>query len=352
MKIFIHPSQARLASLHKGVLTFYDISGPTPQKLTSAKAPQGHRIAACGAYTAVLAGKSAPAGASISSAKILRFGWDGSELPSIPVGEVDKCGLSLNTDGSRLVVTNWRACEVTLYDTASAKPLGAAGESIPSGASISPDGTKIICGTADQGSGAILWFDPSKIEKGKMAMEKLKPPKPSPGLDDAPYFSVWSKDGSLVAISNQSWGGRGLFVYDGISKTPLWSMSLDAGGGDEEDEEAGAENWYPMPLGFSEDGSMLFAAEVGAIRAYRARSGEKLKALPAKNGDGSSGFAVQSSQNRLWLAGDEPEALAFDSTWLAAPAPTKTATKKAAAKTTAKKKTAATKKTAAKKNAG
>lgn len=334
MKIALDRSQSRLALLEGGALVFYDVSGSAAQKLHEVKVAQGRRVGSCDSYVAVLAGKLAPAGASVASAKVLRFSWDGSELAALPVGEVDKCGLSLSADGTRLVLTDWRSCRVTLFDTAGGAKLGAAGESIPSGASISPDGKRIICGTADQGSGAILAFDPSAIADGKMAMEKLKAPKPSPGLDDAPYFSVWSDDGTLVAISNQSWGGRGIFVYDGLTKAPLWSVSLEPG---EEEEEEDAEGWYPMPLSFSRDASLLFAAEAGAIRAYRARSGENLGSIAAANGDGSAGFCVQSAQKRLWLAGAKPVALSMDERWLNPPAEKKSASKTAAKKSPAKK---------------
>lgn len=304
MKIALDPTQTRLAVLDRAALTFYDVEGGVAKKQLSAAAPMGKHLAACAAYVAVLAGKISPSGASVTRAKVLRFRWDGSELPSISVGSVDKWGLSSTADGGRLVVTDWGTCRVTLFDD-SAKKLGAAGRNIPSGASISPDGTRVVCGTADQGSGAILGFDPHQITDGVMAMRALKPPKPSPGLDDAPYFSTWSRDGSLVAISNQSWGGRGVFVYDGVKLEPLWSLRIEVD--DEEGEEP--DRWFPQPLAFSSKGAVLFVAQSGSIEFYDAPTGRRLGAVKASNGDGSAGFAVQDAAKRLWLPGAKPQAI-------------------------------------------
>lgn len=329
MKLAIDSTQTRLAISDGKTLTFYEIDGDVAKKLLSIDAPQGRHVASCPAYVAVLSGKLSAAGASVTKATVLRFRWDGSALPPISVGEVDRRGLSFTADGTRCVVTDWRSCRVTLFDD-SAQKLGAAGRSIPSGASISPDGTRIICGTADQGSGAILTFDPKQITEGVLAMRTLKPPKPSPGLDDAPYFSTWSRDGSLVAISNHSWGGRGVFIYDGNSLEPLWSLKLAV---EEEDEDEEPDHWFPQPLAFSSDGKVLFVAQSGAIALHDAHSGANLGTVKAPNGDGSAGFAVQDAAKLLWLPGAAPRSVSFASVMKAVMNPeaksrTKPATKK------------------------
>ena len=330
MKIAIAPAYPRLVVLDGEALTVYEIVAGVPQKLRTVEAELGRHVASCDAYVAVLCGKLAPAGASVSKAKVLRFLWDGTTQMPLSVGEVDKWGLSFTADGERCVVTDWRACRVTLFDESS-KKLGAAGRNIPSGASISPEGTCIVCGTADQGWGAILAFEPNQCADGAMPMRVLKPPKPSPGLDDAPYFSAWSRDGSLVAITNQSWGGRGVFVYDGATLEPMWSLVIEV---DEEEAEE-PEQWFPQPLAFSSNGGVLFVAQRGAIALYDARTGRSVGVVKVPNGDGSAGFAVQDDAKLLWLPGAQPQSASFAS-----------AIATAAKKPAAKKKSPARKKSA------
>jgi hypothetical protein len=333
MRIAIDPTQTKLAVLDGETLKLYDVSGAAPRELASLSVAGGRWLAGCDAYAAVLAGKLAPAGASVRSATVVRIGWDGSELSSLSVGEVERRGLSFDAAGARLVVTDWAKCRVTLFDATSGKRIAAAGRSIPSGASLSRDGSRIIAGTADQGNGAILFFDAATVSGDELPIEALLPPKPSPGLDDAPYFSVWSPDQKLAALSNQSWGGRGVFVYDMQSRRPLWSLCL------REEDEIEPEEWYPQPMAFASSGSVLLVAEPGAIRGYRARDGKDVGAVRVENGNGEVGFAVQDLRRRLWLPGPVPKAYDFSASWVASDEGKKGPT----AKVTAKKGAAATK---------
>jgi len=324
MRIVIDPAQTRLVVLEGGTLRLFDIRDDAAREL-GVTALDAHVLGSCGTCVAALVGEVSPAGASLSEASVHRFTWELAPLGVIAVGEVERRGVSLSADGSRLVVTDWAKCRVTLYDTGSGSVIAAAGQSIPSGAAIDPDASKIICGTADQGDGAILFFDLEGLSGNKLPLEELDPPKPSPGLDDAPYFGVWSADGRLAALSNQTWGGRGVFVYEG--KRPLWSVALD-----HDDEESEPDDWYPMPMAFTPDGKLLLVAEAGAIRGYRASDGKELGAIEVDNGDGSMGFAVQASpggpralgggethekasHRRVWLPGAKPRAYAFATTW-------------------------------------
>ena len=104
-----------------------------------------------------------------------------------------------------------------------------------------------------------MYFDLRRLVRGRLSLETLTPPKPSPGLDDAPYFGVWSADGRLAALSNHT--------------------------------------------------------EAGAIRGYRASDGEDLGAIEVDNGDGSMGFAVQAERRRVWLPGAQPRAYEFAAAW-------------------------------------
>lgn len=314
MRISLDPSQRRLASLDGSTLRFYDVSGGAPLEVAAQQVTNGRVLVACDACLGVLTGAVSPAGASLRKASVLRFDWDGRELGATPVPEVDRNALSLTSDGARFVVTVWSKCEVTLFDAAGGEPLGGAGDNIPSGASISPDGSRIIAGAADQGSGAILLFDPTAIRDGVMPFEELPAPKKSPGLDDAPYFSVFSRDGKLAAITNQTWGGRGLFVYDVAARKPVWSAAFDV------EEEMDTEEWFPEPVAFTSDGGLVLLAAPGAVSAFRAADGAPLGDLRVTNGDGRCGFAVQDSKRRIWVPGPAPVAYAFPEKWSAAPA--------------------------------
>lgn len=317
MRIAIHPTQPRLAVLHGGTLTLHDISGAAPRELASRPVDNGRWLSACDAFAGVLTGTLAPAGASVRAATVVRVAWDGSARSPVPVGEpvgeVDKRGLAFDAAGTRLVVTDWTSCRVTLLDAENGARIAAAGRSIPSGASLSPDGTKIIAGTADQGSGDILFFDVTTASDGALPIEVLPRPEPSPGLDDAPYFSVWSPDSRMAALSNQTWGGRGVFVYDIEARRPVWSLRLA------DEDETEPDDWYPQPMAFAMNGSLLLVAEPGAIRGYRARDGKDLGAVEVDNENGEVGFAVEDARRRLWLPGSPPLAYDFAETW-AAPA--------------------------------
>jgi hypothetical protein len=288
------------------MLRLFDIRGDAAIELGS-RPLDAHVLTSCGTCVAALVGEVSAAGASLVDASVHRFSWELEPLGSIAVGEVERRGLSLNADGSRMVVTDWRTCWVTLYDTQRGTRIAAAGRSIPSGAAIAPDSSKIICGTADQGSGAILYFDLRRLVRGKLSVQRLQPPKPSPGLDDAPYFGVWSADGRLAALSNQTWGGRGVFVYE--DKRPLWSLAL------EDVDECEPDDWFPMPLAFTPDAGLLLVAEAGAIRAYRATDGEDRGAIEVDNGDGGMGFAVQADRRLVWLPGPQSRAYEFAPAW-------------------------------------
>lgn len=314
MRIAIHPRQPLLAVLHGGTLTLHDISGAAPRELASRPVENGRTLSACDAFAGVLTGALAPAGASVRAATVVRLGWDGSELGPLSVGEVEKRGLAFDAAGTRLVVTDWTSCRVTLFDAVNGARIAAAGRSIPSGASLSSDGTKIIAGTADQGSGDILFFDVTRAADGALPIEVLPRPKPSPGLDDAPYFSVWSPDSQRAALSNQTWGGRGVFVYDIEARRPVWSLCL---AGEPDEEETEPDDWYPQPMAFASNGALLLVAEPGAIRGYRAIDGKDLGAIEVDNDSGEMGFAVEDARRRLWLPGSPPSAYDFAETWRA-----------------------------------
>jgi hypothetical protein len=334
MRIAIHPSGQKIALLHDSKLELYSADN---KLLTAVDLAASKRLAAWEQGVAVLTGKLSAAGASLSGAVVHRFSWDLAPLGMIKLGEVDRHGLSLSADGSRLAVTDWKKGQVTVLDATTGARLGGAGESIPSGASLSPDGAFAIAGTADQGEGAILFFEVHKAAGGKLPMHELPPPKSKIGLDDAPYFSAFSPDGRLAALSNESWGGRGLFVYDVEARRPLWSAALPSSG--EEPEE-----WSPPLFTFAHQGKLLLVRYPGAVRAYRAVDGVKLGEIEAK-GEGFDGLAADDHGLRVLLPGPQPIALPYPAAWTGEPSsppeavpgkPSEPAAAKASKPTTAK----------------
>lgn len=341
MRIAIHPSGQKIALLHDSKLELYSADN---QLVTAVDLAASKRLAAWDEGVAVLTGKLSAAGASLSGAVVHRFSWDLAPLGTIKLGEVDRHGLSLSADGSRLAVTDWKKGQVTVLDATTGARLGGAGESIPSGASLSPDGAFAIAGTADQGEGAILFFEVHKAADGKLPMHELPPPRSKIGLDDAPYFSAFSPDGRLAALSNESWGGRGLFVYDVESRKPLWSAALPSSG-----EEP--EGWSPPLFTFAHQGKMLLVRYPGAVRAYRAIDGVKLGEIEAK-GEGFDGIAADDHGLRVLLPGPQPIALPYPAAWTGEPStppeaspgkPSKPAATKTSKPTTAKASKPATK---------
>lgn len=306
MHIVTHRSGQMIAQLanHRLQLFSSDL-----QLLASVELDAPQRLAACDAGVAVLTGTLSPAGASLQGAVVHRFSWELAPLGTIEVGEVDRHELSLSADGSRLVVTDWRTCKVTVYDAHTGAKIGGAGRSIPSGASLSPDGSLAIAGTADQGEGAILLFEVAQAADGKLPMTELPPPDSNVGLDDAPYFSTFSPDGTRAALSNESWGGRGLFVYDVEARDPRWSTDFPSSS--EEPEE-----WSPLPLTFARQGKLLLVRCGGRIQAYRAADGAKLGAIVVE-GDETSGLAADDHGQRVWVTGQHPIAHPYPADWRA-----------------------------------
>lgn len=296
MQIALQPSLRRLAVLDSNTLSLWDISAKTPTLRGSVEVPGADNANGCDDWVGVLAGRTAPAGASLRDATLRRFDWDLVALPSPVLGEVARHTLSPSADGAWVVATNWKTCEVTVYDASTGEVRGANGESIPSGPSFSPDGQTIIAGAADQGDGKVLRFDVTKVTEGRLAMSHLpKPGRGHPGLDDAPYFSVFSRDGRLAALSNESWGGRGICVYDMTTGQPRWSATLPAS-----DEEP--EAWFAFQAAFASSDALLLLAGPRELLAFDAARGTPLGALPLP-GDGFRGFALDEPSWRVWVPG-------------------------------------------------
>ncbi|MFO0627520.1 MAG: hypothetical protein U0325_18070 [Polyangiales bacterium] len=296
MHIVLQPRLRRLAVLVGSTLSLWDLSTETPVARGSVDVPGADNLNGCDAWLGVLAGRVAPAGASLRDATLHRVDWDLAALSSPALGEVARHTLSPSADGAWVVATNWKTGWVTVFDAATGAVRGANGESIPSGPSFSPDGTTVIAGAADQGDGAVLRFDVTCVTEGKMAMSRMKKPGHGhPGLDDAPYFSVFSRDGASAALSNESWGGRGICVYDMTTGEPRWSATRP--GSDEEPEA-----WFAFQAEFAANDRVLLLAGPRELRAFDAVTGTPLGAVPLP-GDGRHGFAFDEPFWRVWVRG-------------------------------------------------
>lgn len=304
MHIVVHPSDRKIALVSEEKLKVF---APDNTLLAAVDLAEAKRIAGWQGGVAVLTGTLSPAGASVNRAVVHRFSWDLVPLGTVSIGEVDRHGLSLSSDGAWMVVTDWTKGKVTVLDARTGERLGGAGKSIPSGASLSPDGTLAIAGAADQGDGAILIFEVRGAKDGKLPMHELPPPRSKVGLDDAPYFSAFSTDGKLAAVSNESWGGRGVFMYDIEARKPLWSAELPSSG--EEPEE-----WSPPLFTFADQGRLLLVRSLEAVVAYRATDGVRLGEIKIK-GKGLDGLAADDQGARVLLPGPEPLPLAYPADW-------------------------------------
>jgi WD40 repeat protein len=312
MRIVFHARHQRLAVLEKTSLALWDLTTGTPVLRATTPVRNGDNANGCDAWVGVLAGKVAPAGASLRAATLHRFDWDLTALPSPVLGEVARHTLSPSADGAWVAATNWKNGRVTVFDAATGAVRGANGSSIPSGPSFSPDGLTLLAGAADQGSGAVLAFDLTAVNDGTLSMSRLPPPgRGHPGLDDAPFFSVFSRDGRYAALSNESWGGRGVCVYDMSGRAPLWSVTLP--GTDEEPE-----NWFAFQAAFTSLDRVLLLAGPRALHAFAVEDGRDLGWIPLP-GDGRHGFALDEAFWRVWVPGradgEAPVAVAIPDAW-------------------------------------
>jgi len=296
VKIAIDPTSSRLITLDDDRIRSFDITGDDPTLIAEHPLPHPQWLASSRNTVFVLSG--AHVLASVNDGRLTRFGWDLTEHGSAPIRNVERRGIATTPDGARFAYVNWATCQVTLADPVTAEPVAANGVSIPSGASFSPDGRHLIAGTADQGDGDILLFDTEVAAGERLGMTTLPPPNPSPGLDDAPYFSTFSASGRSALLTNESWGGRGLFVYDMTAGEPAWSRVFEV---PEDDEDP--DNWHPYPAVFAADETLVLAGQPDGVHVYRATDGELLSVV-AVGHDPAGGIAVDEVRHRFWVAGD------------------------------------------------
>jgi hypothetical protein len=297
----------RLVSFDDVALRLHDVSRGQARLVAELPIAAPQWLAACADHVAVLTGALAPAGASIHDAELRRFRWDLAPMGTLGLGHVERRGIALSADATRMAYVDWNRCEIVVSDVAGTHLASAGDGGIPSGPSWSPSGAGVVAGSTAQGSGSILFLDVAGAAQGRLAMEQLPEPDPSPGLDDAAFFSVFSARGDLFALSNESWGGRGLFVYETASRQPLWSKVLDSSSEESED-------WYPFAIAFASEDELLLVAGPGSIHGYRVRDGADLGAI-AVPGDGKGGFAVDQAARKIWIPGPLPTGHAFATGW-------------------------------------
>jgi hypothetical protein len=287
-------------------IRLFDITTGEARLLAAEPLPHAEWLTTSRDFVLTLSAEDGGAGSAVESGLVTRFGWDLSRGDAVAVRGIERRGIELSADGSRLAYVSWPACEIVLADPTTLERIDGAGESIPSGVAVSPDGRHLIAGTADQGSGAILFFDVTEPPT-TLDMTRLPDPDPCPGLDDAPYFGAFSPSGRLALITNESWGGRGLFVYDIVARKPVWSKQFDSDDGD---------NWFPYPAAFARDETVVLAAQPDEVHAYRAADGTELGTLTV-DADTLRGFAVDDSRRRIWVGGEQPRPYPFPAQWTA-----------------------------------
>ena len=112
-------------------------------------------------------------------------------------------------------------------------------------------------------------------------------------------------------LSNESWGGRGVCMYDMYRRAPLWSVTLP--GTDEEPE-----SWFAFQAEFASLDRILLLAGPRALRAFAVEDGRDLGSVPLP-GDGRQGFALDEAFWRVWVpglaVGAAPVAVALPDAW-------------------------------------
>jgi hypothetical protein len=108
-------------------------------------------------------------------------------------------------------------------------------------------------------------------------------------------------------VSNESWGGRGVFVYDVEAGALLWSRVLES-------EAHETDEWHAFAAAFASRSALLLVAGPGELRAYDARDGRGLGAM-AVPGNGRDGFIVEQDARRVWIAGETPTVHPFPQAW-------------------------------------
>lgn len=307
MRIALNERRSRLAVLDGDGVRLFDLAASPPELITVRPVGNAHCLAPCDDYVAVLVGEEAPSGKSVKGATLTKLTWDLEPLGSTPLGVVEKRGISLDRDGTRVAFADWASSEIAVADTSHGRRHASAPASYPTGPSWSPDGARVLAGVTGQAGGAIVLGDVDGAVGGKLALTELPESTPSPGLEDASFFTAFGREGELAVASNESWGGRGVFVYDVKADTSLWSKILES-------ESQETDDWYAFVAAFASRDALLLVAGPGEVRGFRARDGQELGAVEVP-GDGRAGFVVEQAARRIWVAGDPPTAHPFPASW-------------------------------------
>jgi hypothetical protein len=311
MKIALHQKEKRLVVLGQSALRLFDVRTGAPVLVAERALADGYCVAACDAYLAVIVGNESPSGKAVKNATLRKFSWILEPLGEVSLGTVEKNGVVLDASGGRVAFADWASFEIAVADAQTGQRLASGAASFPTGLSWSPEGARLFVGVTGQGGGAGLVVDVEKSAPGNLQVTELPEGKPSPGLADASYFTVFGAAGQLAAVSNERWGGRGVFVYDVEAGVPLWSRVLES-------EAQETDEWYAFAASFASRDALLLVAGPGELRAYGARDGRELGAM-AVPGDGRDGFIVEQDVPRVWVAGETPTVHPFPRAWVLGP---------------------------------
>ncbi len=290
---------ARLATSDAKRIVLWDLSAAAPVQIAEVaqegqipfftRSPAGERLTVA---AGLIARSYTPLGSkhwtSVPSHVGIYRDTDLTEVVQLELGvRLDHETLALSPDGSALVST-LRGAGPIAFDAKTGAELWRVEGSIGSGASWSSNGL-VAAGSTDQGPGELFLVDVEDRTKRSLPKPSSKAP-----LYDAPFRSVFSKDGSVVAFSCQAWGSAGVTLYDTETLAERWAHTPQVVG----DEEA--EFWDAPELDFAFDDALVLAGQHGRVDAYRTADGSERTQLEFDPPDASY-FAADSDRRCVWV---------------------------------------------------
>lgn len=228
----------------------------------------------------------------------------------LEVGErLDHDSLALSPDGSRIASVS-RGGGLAVFDATTGERLVSLDGDIASGTSFSPDGRYVALGETDQGGGVLTLVDLRPAGGGAPVKHQLPEPEYGSGLNDSPFCSRFTADGSKLIFTSAAWGRVGVVVYDVAKRIELWSSDLDMVG----DEEA--ESWPAAELELALGDGLVLVGQEGIVQAFTMQGGETLSSLEFEPGD-SRHFAADSRRRGIWITREgEPVLIPFPADWV------------------------------------
>jgi hypothetical protein len=319
MYILLIDQGRRLVTSDAERLCLYDVEGE-PRRLAVVEqpgelpyfdqSPAGERIASA---AGIVARSFTPLGAETHwTSTPTKIGFyaaaDLAPIRVVEVGErLDHDSLALSPDGSQLASVS-RGGGLAVFDAKTGERRVSLAGDIASGTSFSPNGHYVALGETDQGGGVLTLVELRPAGGGEPVKHELPEPKRGSGLNDSPFCSRFTADGTKLIFTSAAWGLAGVVVYDVATREELWSAQMDMVG----DEEA--ESWPAPELELALDDALVLVGQEGLVQAFA--GGEERSPLEFDAGD-SRHFAADSRRRGIWITRKgEPVLVPFPADWV------------------------------------